>query len=146
MNTVPELKSRIGQRVRFGLPVDVRTAGGKVIDGTVIGEVWATPEMNASPKRSSTGPDDWGDYSFFAQHIKWDDGSHSIRLGYYRRRAGSDVWRFGSQMTVNSDSAIIKTLLEQTLAQGEWFAELAQAERSKQSEEGSGLNASPKAD
>jgi hypothetical protein len=89
----------------------------------VVDEVWATPEVNNSPKREPVNKDDWGDYSFCAQLIKWDNGGHSICLPYYRRRAGEDWWEFASQMTVNSNWRTIKILLERTLAQSGWFSD-----------------------
>lgn len=71
--------------------------------------------------RASTSQGDWGDYSFCSQLIEWDTGERSVRLAYYRRRAGEDHWEFASQMTVCSDPATIKELLERTLAKTEWF-------------------------
>lgn len=65
---------------------------------------------------------------YFAHLIKWDsgpnspDGDYSIRLGYYRRGAGEDEWRFAGQTTIVSSPAQIKSLLEKTLAKTEWFA------------------------
>jgi hypothetical protein len=76
-------------------------------------------------------PHDWGDYSFASQLIRWDSGEHSIRLAYYRRRTGENHWEFASQMTVNSDPATIKLLLERTLAQAAWFASPPQVEMPK---------------
>lgn len=117
------LTSRIHNRVRFGAPRDVVTKGGRPSFGTVEDEVWATPEINTSPVRQSQNKDDWGDYSFFAQLIKWDDNTHSIRLGYYRRRNGEDCWEFASQTTVNSNWQTVKVLLERTLEKTGWFSD-----------------------
>jgi len=117
------LTSRIGARVTFGTPKDVGAKGGTPGYGTIIDEVWATPEVNTSPPRQAGSKDDWGDYSFCAQLIKWTDSSYSIRLAYYRRRAGQDWWEFASQMTVNSDWRTIKALLERTLAKTGWFSD-----------------------
>lgn len=124
-----KLVSRVGCRVRFGAPHDVHQAGGAPGYGTIIDEVWAYPEVNDSPARTSGGYDDWGDYSFCSQLIRWDDGTHSIRLAYYRRRAGEDHWEYASQMTVSSDPQTIKTLLERTLAKVSWFVENPNAEQ-----------------
>jgi len=116
-----ELTSRIGRRVRYGRPKDVQQAGGKAASGTIIDEVWADPEINKKPSRPGRDSNDWGDYSFCSQLIKWDDGWYSIRLAYYRRRCGEDRWRFASQMTVSSEWDTIKALLEKTLAKENWF-------------------------
>jgi len=116
-----ELTSRIGRPVRFGAPQDVETKGGEAGYGVIVDEVWADPEVNSSSPRVSEHPGDWGDYSFCAQLIKWGEGEFSIRLAYYRRRAGEDYWTFASQTTVNSDWKTIKALLERTLEKTEWF-------------------------
>lgn len=116
-----ELTSRVGRRVSFGAPRDVARAGGKGGSGTVVDEVWATPEINMSAPRRAESAEDWGDYSFCAQLIRWDGGDHSIRLAYYRRRAGEDWWEFASQTTVNSGWRTIKLLLSRTLAKEGWF-------------------------
>ena len=123
-----KLVSKVGCRVRFGAPRDVHHAGGAPGYGTIIDEVWAYPEVNDSPARTSGGADDWGDYSFCSQLIRWDDGAHSIRLAYYRRRATEDHWEYASQMTVNADPETIRTLLERTLAKGNWFGENTSAQ------------------
>jgi len=116
-----ELTSRIGSSVRFNTPKDVRERGGTPVCGKVVDEVWVTPEINRTHPRPPTGKEDWGDYSFCAQLIKWNDGTHSIRLAYYRRRAGEDFWEFASQTTVVSDWRTIKTLCEKTLGKANWF-------------------------
>ena len=116
------LTSRKGNRVRFGAPGDVRRRGGDdATYGVIEDEVWADPAINDSPFRSCEGKDDWGDYSFFAQLIRWDDGERHIRLGYYRRRSGEDEWKFAGQTTVSSTCATIQSLLEKTLARKDWF-------------------------
>lgn len=116
-----ELTSRIGRPVKLGAPKDVKQAGGSASIGIIIDEIWATPEINKKPPRPSAGPDDWGDYSFCAQLIKWDENGYSIRLAYYRRRAGEDHWKYASQMTVCSDWQTIKALIEKTLDKQSWF-------------------------
>jgi hypothetical protein len=116
-----ELTSRIGRPVRFGPPQDIAGAGATADQGTIIDEVWQNLEANRQPARARVGAMDWGDYSFCSQLIRWDDGSLSVRLAYYRRRAGQDHWEYASQMTVNAEPAIIKSLLEKTLARTDWF-------------------------
>lgn len=117
-----KLTSRIGCHVRFGAPRDVHHAGGTPSYGAIVDEVWADPDANDSLAPKSGGPDDWGDYSFCSQLIRWTDGSHSIRLAYYRRRAGEDHWEYASQMTVNADPSTVRTLLQRTLARRKWFS------------------------
>ena len=116
-----QLTSRIGCRVRFGAPRDVEAKGGLAGYGEIVDEVWADSKINISPSRKPESDHDWGDYSFCAQMIKWGAGEYTIRLAYYRRRAGEDHWEFASQMTVNSDWRTIKKLLESTLAKKQWF-------------------------
>ena len=116
-----DLTSRIGCQVRFGAPKDVEAKGGKSGFGVIVDEVWADPNINISPSRQPTSESDWGDYSFCAQLIKWNEEEYSIRLAYYRRRAGEDHWEYASQMTVNADWQTIKLLLERTLEKKEWF-------------------------
>jgi hypothetical protein len=105
----------------------VKTRGGKSVTGTIVDELWENEAINTQPPKKLAGIDDWGNYSFFAQLIKWDaspdlpDGEYSIRLGYYRRRAGEDEWRFAGQTTISSVPAQIKSLLEKTLAKKDWF-------------------------
>lgn len=117
------LTSRKGCKVWFKPPSDVAAAGGGYVGGEIMDEVWARPNVNDSPARVSTGSSDWGDYSFCAQRIRWAHGGHSIRLAYYRRRAGEDAWHFGSQMTVTGDAAEIRDLLQKTLEKTAWFAD-----------------------
>ena len=58
-----KLTSRKGCKVWFKPPSDVAAAGGGYAGGEITDEVWANPEINDSPARSSTGASDWGDYS-----------------------------------------------------------------------------------
>jgi len=118
-----KLTSRIGASVNYKAPSDVAKKGGSSASGTIVDEVWADPKINDSPPRKRSSKDDWGDYSFCAQLIKWSDGQHSIRLAYYRRRAGEDWWEYASQMTVDSSWRTIKLLLENTLAKHNWFTD-----------------------
>lgn len=116
-----QLTSRIGCRVQFTVPKDVKLRGDGVDYGEIVDEVWADPDINKSSPRKHERENDWGDYSFCAQLIKWDEEEYSIRLAYYRRRAGEDFWEFASQMSVNSNWQTIKALLEKTLAKKQWF-------------------------
>jgi len=122
----------IGHRVTFEPPRDVRARGGTLCAGTIVDELWATPENNTLPKRKPRNKDDWGDYSCCAQLIKWDENDYlkwgendrySIRLTYYRRQAGGDRWRPAGQTTVNDNRRTIKALLERTLAKTGWFSD-----------------------
>jgi hypothetical protein len=103
-----------GKTVYFGPPGDVRRQGGKGVSGTILDEVWV-PDVEATTDGT------WGRYCFFAQLIRWESGKDSIRLGYFRRRAGENHWEFGSQTTINSNPHTIRELLKQTLAKDEWF-------------------------
>jgi len=118
------LTSRVGQSVRFGRPKDVRQRAGEgAFLGRIIDEVWENPAVNGEPshKQPCDVRECWGDYSFCGQLIAWADGTHSIRLAYYRRRCGEDAWEYASQTTVNSEWEIIKALLAKTLAMTTWF-------------------------
>ncbi len=118
------LTSRIGQKVRFGAPKDVKRAGGGAHFGVIVDEIWADETINTSPPKPSKGKDDWGDYSFFAQRIKRDKGGkidYLIRLGYYRRRAGEDFWEFAGQYTLCANSRKIKAMLDGMAAKPDWF-------------------------
>jgi hypothetical protein len=121
------LPPRKGNRVTYGAPQDVAARGGRSQTGVIVDEIWEDDTINSKPAQACLSANDWGAYSFFAQLIKWDattespDGEYSIRLGYYRRRAGTDEWRFAGQTTVSSTPAQIKSLLEKTLAKKEWF-------------------------
>jgi hypothetical protein len=126
------LPSHIGERVTFNPPRDVKAKGGTPCTGTIVDEVWATPDVNTRRVREPKNKDDWGDYSCCAQLIKWDENDYlkwgendrySIRLTYYRRRAGEDRWTHAGQTTVNSDWRTIKALLERTLAKTGWFSD-----------------------
>lgn len=121
-----KLTSRKGNRVRFGAPKDVQRGGGGALCGTIEDEVWADENINTSPARAATGAHDWGDYSFFAQRIKCDDGRYLIRLGYYRRRAGEDWWEFAGQTTLCADWHSIKALMEGLDAKPGWFCDQPQ--------------------
>jgi hypothetical protein len=116
-----ELVSRKGQRVNYKAPNDVRAKGGDYIRGEIIDEIWADETINTSPAKKEFDLHDWGDYSFFAQLIKWDEGGYNLRMGYYRRRAGEDWWEFAGQTTISGEPNGLKSLLEKTLAKKEWF-------------------------
>ena len=116
-----KLTSRKGCKVWFKPPRDVAITGGNYLRGEIVDEVWATPDINDLAPRLATSHEDWGDYSFCAQRIRWANGSFSVRLGYYRRRVGEDSWHFGSQTTITTGCDAMKTFLERTLAQNEWF-------------------------
>jgi hypothetical protein len=125
------LPSRIGQPVRFGAPKDVHIKQGAAATGKIVDEVWADAPVNSSPPHTQPcrqGGHCWGDYSFCAQLIRWNEGhdndiggDHSVRLAYYRRRCGEDWWEYASQMTVTAECDTVKTLLEVTLAKTKWF-------------------------
>ena len=119
------LTSRIGCRVGFKAPGDTEKAGGPGAQGTIIDEIWEDPEVLTKPPRKGDPATDWGDYAFGAQLIKWDDGTHSIRLIYYRRRINEDWWEFASQMTVTADPPTMKRLCEKTLGKISWFSDPA---------------------
>jgi len=106
--------SMIGKPVHFGPPGDVRAGGGTGSTGLVEDEVWVL-DLEGDPGAP------WGEYSFFAQRIRWEEGGYSIRLGYYRKRMGEKHWEFGSQTTVNSNPKTIRKLLEDTLGRRDWF-------------------------
>ena len=120
-----KIKGKLGTRIRssvnFGPPADVRKAGGNPGKGKIVDEVWVDEVLNASaPKRGAAGSN-WGEYSFCAQLIEWNDGVRSIRLAYYRRRVGENFWELGSQTTVCAEPELIKRLCELTLAKKSWF-------------------------
>ncbi|HUC72854.1 MAG TPA: hypothetical protein VMS01_16820, partial [Stellaceae bacterium] len=98
--TKGELTSRIGRWVTYGAPKDVRGKGGGSWNGKIIDEVWVEPEINRLPPHEQPCPHEhcWGDYSFCSQLIEGvDDGTHHVRLAYYRRRCGEDSWEYASQ-------------------------------------------------
>ena len=97
-----ELTSRIGRPVNFKAPSDVNKSGYEYYHGEIIDEVWADPKINKRPAKLKK-EENWGEYSFCAQLIKWEDNWHTIRLAYYRRRAGEDHWEFAIKMTVNAE-------------------------------------------
>ena len=117
-----QLRSRIGRRVAFGPPADVKKAGGGSTCGKIVDEVWVDERLNASPPTPGSAKGHWGDYSFCAQLIEWDHGERAIRLAYYRRRVGENCWELASQTTVCSDPAKIKRLCELVLSKKDWFA------------------------
>ena len=116
-----KLTSRIGSRVNFSPPSDVRLAGGVSSPGEIIDEVWVDEALNRSRPRRASPRNDWGDYSFCAQLIQWEDGQRMIRLAYYRRRAGENHWEFASQMTVCSEPETVQRLCKLTLGKKSWF-------------------------
>lgn len=116
-----KLTSRIGTSVTFSPPETLKDKGGKHYCGKVIDEVWADEEVNSSEPRKPRSEDDWGDYSFCAQLIEFQDGERMIRLAYYRRPPGEDYWRFASQTTITTDRINIKKLFEKTLLKNDWF-------------------------
>jgi len=117
------LTTRIGEEVHFSAPK--YPANAKLEVGTIIDEVWADQSLNCSPPQALKEGNDWGDYSFFAQLIRWkkEPVEFSIRLGYYRSRPTEDFWEFAGQMTICADWHHIKTLLDSTLAKSWWFAD-----------------------
>jgi hypothetical protein len=60
-----ELTSRIGRAASFGAPKDAHAKGGE-------------PSLNKQPPKKGAPADDWGDYSFCAQLIKWNNAEFSI--------------------------------------------------------------------
>lgn len=110
----PQPDRMVGRTVFFGPPGDVRKKGQTGVSGVIEDEVWV-PDLEQDPNAS------WGEYCFFAQCIRWDSGNRSIRLGYYRRRAGEKHWEFASQTTVTSNPRTIQALLQRTLDKSDWF-------------------------
>ena len=105
-----ELTTRIGKWVRFKPPDDVAKAGGTDLRGQIIDEVWADPELNKSEPSSDVHL--WGDHSFFAQLIRIENGDHLVRLGFYRRRKGTNLWQFAGQTTISTVPATAKKLMD----------------------------------
>ena len=117
----PKPDSMIGKTVYFDAPGDVKAKGGGAMSGVIVDEVWV-PELGQPADAPPTdSPMSWGDYYFFAQRIRWPAGDHSVRLGYYRRRAGETHWEFASQTTINSNPRTVMALLEETLKNRDWF-------------------------
>ncbi len=125
-----ELTSKIGHPVTFGPQEDIKNKPeGAGWAGTIKDEIWATPDLNKAPPHPNpcpNGPLCEGDYSFCSQLIEWGDAKYTpyktnIRLAYYRRRCGEDIWRFGAQTTVCSDPPTIYALLSGTLIKNDWF-------------------------
>ena len=114
-------KTMVGERVHFRAPGDVKKKGGRGTSGTIKDEVWVLDKGRTAEEPATTPRFSWGQYCFFSQLIKWDSGKRSIRLGYYRKRAGEDHWEFGSQTTINSSPATIRALLAETIAKTEWY-------------------------
>ncbi len=127
--TKGNLETRIGRTVRFSPPRDVQNKKGPRFVGTIVDEVWADPSINLAQCHRTPckkGKHCWGDYSFFAQLIKWEEASadgkqYFVRLGYYRRQCGSKGWRFAGQTTVTDYPGKIRNLLEKTLQKKAWF-------------------------
>lgn len=118
------LTSRKGNPVSFTPPQYIMDKGGEVYQGKIIDEVWADEKINYSKPRKPKSKNDWGDYSFFAQQIEWEDGVRQIRLGYYQRPAGENYWRFASQTTLTTEWSIIKKLFVKTLKKVNWFKDI----------------------
>jgi hypothetical protein len=119
---MPKLESHIGRPVKYEPPLTLQRGGvAKALIGEIVDEVWADESQRDPPAHDHDKPDCWGDYAFCSQLIKWQDGTYSIRLAYYRRACKSERWRFASQTTVEYWPSIIKLLLEPTLAKKEWF-------------------------
>lgn len=111
----------VGETVRYRAPGDVKARGGLPVEGKIIDEVWELEKDGAPEARHLPEKHHWGQYCFFSQLIAWNNGHHSIRIGYYRRRRGEPNWTFGSQTTVSADPPTIARLLRGTLAKESWF-------------------------
>lgn len=120
-HTDSQPNSMIGSKVRYGAPGDVKNRGGAPVEGVIRDEVWELEKGGAPEARHLPEHHGWGEYYFFSQLIEWDNGHHSIRVGYYRRRRGEPNWTFGSQTTVSADPPTIGRLLQRTLAKEGWF-------------------------
>ena len=119
--TGPRPQSRINRSVCFKPPRDVAAKGGGPSYGRVVEEVWGEPVPGTAEDPGADSAHHWGEYCFFSQLIKWDNGKTSIRLGYFRRRKGERHWEFAGQQTINSDPRTIESLLRKTLEQKSWF-------------------------
>lgn len=120
-HTGSQPNSMIGSRVRYRAPGDVKSRGGAPVGGVILDEVWELEKEGAPEARHLPEHHGWGEYCFFSQLIKWDNGHHSVRIGYYRRRRGEPNWTFGSQTTVSADPPTIRKLLQRTLAKRGWL-------------------------
>ena len=104
-----------------GAQKDVQQAEGRAVYEIIIDGVRADPKINKMPPRPRRSNEDRNNYSFCAQLIKWYNGGYSIRLAYYRSRAGEDYCECVSQTTITSDWKMVKALLERTLAKERWL-------------------------
>ncbi len=119
-----KLTSRIGRAVNYSAPNDLKQKGRHgAPHGRIVDDFFVTPSENSKPPHRQPCPNEdcWGDYSFSSQLIEWDDGTHAIRMVYFRRRCGEDWWEYASQHTVSAEPADIKALLEATLSKVHWF-------------------------
>lgn len=98
-------QSKVGKSVWFSPPVAVGHLPPRT--GKIEQEVWSDVYEDS----------DWGWYIYTSQLIKWDqDGSKSIRLTYYYHPGGGSKWFFGGQYSIEDSPAVIKDILEKTLA------------------------------
>lgn len=122
------LTTRIGRHVKFRRPQDVaRRIGDGVQRGKIVGEIWENQAINLSKPHKHHRTNCWGDYSFFAQLIEWnDEGSapwYQVRLGYWRRRCGENTWEMAGQTTATARWGVIKRLCKKTLDMNSWQGE-----------------------
>jgi hypothetical protein len=124
---MPKLESRIGKPVVFKAPPSL--PGARKLIGKVVDEVWANENQRDPRRHNHDDPNCWGHYAFFAQLIEWQEGGHSIRLGYYRLPCKGSHWIFAGQTTIETKLSTVKHLLELTLARGDdWFSKPDKAE------------------
>lgn len=127
----PELRSHIGNRVRFKAPVSLQPLGAPDRTGKIVDEVWADESQRNPVFHDHKDPHCWGHYAFCSQLIEWDDGRRTIRLAYYRLACRGPYWRFAGQTTIETFPSILKSLMERTLSKAEWFTSDLSAENSK---------------
>jgi len=105
---------KVGQYVSFTNPKIRKKEWGKVEE-----EIWQ-PEPRGFGE--TCGADnDWGEYAFVAQRIRWDeDHSETIRVTYYRRApgGGESDWVFAGQYAPNTDADTWTCLVQKMVDRG----------------------------
>jgi len=100
-------RCRKGRTINFKIP-DGAPGAGTTMTGIVRDCV-----------RSTDDNGNWGTYRYFAELIEWQWGL-TIRLSYWRKKPGEQVFGFGGQHSISANPAILKQLVD-GMQKNSWF-------------------------
>lgn len=108
--------------VNFEVTKNIKLHGGEGAKGMLVSRIWINSEVfDFDSREHPISKDDWGDYAFCAELIKWTTVDYSIRIGYFHRAIGKKKSWIWGQYTLNTSRDIIEKMIIKMNNEPEWY-------------------------